>query len=199
MLPQHNYHLVDPSPWPFFSSWALFYLTLGAASIFHFFFHGLKLFQFAIIFISLILMNWWRDIVREGTFTLHHTLKVQKSLRLGMLLFIISELLLFVAFFWAFFHSSFAPTVEIGCYWPPEEIFVIEPLGDPLINTFFLLFSGASITMAHHSLLKKRRIRATIAFIITILLAIWFTEEQLHEFHMLYYTINDGIYVVLFI
>lgn len=199
MFPQHNFHLVDPSPWPFFSSWALFYLTLGAASVFHFFFHGLKLFQLAIIFIILILINWWRDIVREGTFTLHHTLNVQKSLRLGMLLFIISELLLFVAFFWAFFHSSLAPTIEIACIWPPQDLKVFSSLGEPLINTFILLTSGAAITLAHHALLTKNRSKAIIGFVITLLLAIDFTNSQYNEFCVSEYSIDDGIYGQLFI
>jgi len=194
MFPQHNYHLVDPSPWPFFSSWALFYVTLGTASIFHFFFNGLKLFEFAIFFLILILINWWRDVIREGTFTLHHTNNVQKSLRLGMLLFIISELLLFVAFFWAFFHSSLAPTTDIGCVWPPYAITVFETMGMPLMNTFLLLTSGAAITLAHHGLLAKKKIQASVGFIITIALAIDFTGQQLIEFIDAPYVINDGVY-----
>lgn len=194
MLPQHNYHLVDPSPWPFFSSWALFYLTLGAASVFHFFFHGLKLFHFAILFIIVILINWWRDVVREGTFTLHHTAKVQKSLRLGMVLFIVSEIMLFVAFFWAFFHSSLAPTVEIGCGWPPEDVIVFASLGSVLDNTTVLLFSGATITWAHHALLLKRNIRTSIALASTVGLGAVFLFLQYEEYNDAYFTINEGVY-----
>jgi len=199
MFPQHNYHLVDPSPWPFFSSWALFYLTLGAASIFHFFINGLKLFQLAILLIVLILINWWRDIIREGTFTLHHTLNVQKSLRLGMLLFIVSELLLFVAFFWAFFHSSLAPTIAIGCVWPPAAINVFSPFDIPLLNTCLLLSSGATITLAHYALLHKNKNITLYGFIGTIILAIIFTLLQMFEYFEAPFSIADGIYDLHFI
>lgn len=199
MFPQHNYHLVDPSPWPFFSSWALFYLTLGTASIFHFFFHGLNLVQFALLFLTVILINWWRDIIREGTFTLHHTKQVQKSLRLGMLLFIISELMLFAAFFWAFFHSSLAPTIQIASLWPPDNIIAFDSMTDPLFGTYILLTSGASITYAHHALLTNKKIRTIIGFILTIYLALKFTFEQFREFYWCSYSINDGVYVQHFI
>jgi len=99
MRPQHNYHLVDPSPWPFLSSWSLFYLAIGAASLFHFYICGLCLLESAFIMLAVLLTFWWRDVIREGTFTFHHTKEVQKSLRLGMLLFIVSEALFFFCIF----------------------------------------------------------------------------------------------------
>jgi cytochrome c oxidase subunit 3 len=65
---------------------------------------------------------WWRDVIREATFNGHHTKTVQSGLRQGMILFIVSEIMFFFAFFWAFFHSSLSPAMEIGSAWPPTSI-----------------------------------------------------------------------------
>jgi len=99
MRPQHNAHLVDHSPWPFLSSFSLLYITLGAASLFHFYIKGASLLNFGLILLIIILAFWWRDVIREGTFTFHHTPLVQKNLRLGMVLFIVSEIMFFLHFF----------------------------------------------------------------------------------------------------
>jgi cytochrome c oxidase subunit 3 len=115
---------------------------------------------------------WWRDVVRESTYQGHHTLAVQVGLRYGMILFIVSELMFFLAFFWAFFHSSLAPTVEIGAVWPPKGIQVLNPWEIPFLNTIILLSSGASVTWAHHAILAGFRQQGIIALTITIVLAL---------------------------
>lgn len=194
MNPQHQYHLVDPSPWPILSSFSLFYLTLGAASLLHFFLNGITLFELALVTLIGILSFWWRDIIREGTYTWHHTKEVQKSLRLGMELFIVSEVLFFFAFFWAFFHSSLAPTINIGCVWPPAAIAVFSPYQIPLLNTCLLLTSGATITLAHYSLIYKDRDTTKKAFIATLFLAVLFTLLQVYEYFEAPFSIASGIY-----
>jgi heme/copper-type cytochrome/quinol oxidase subunit 3 len=194
MLPQHNYHLVDPSPWPFLSSRSLFYLTVGAASFFHFFVRGLSVFELGFILIVTILIFWWRDVVREGTYAFHHTTHVQKSLRLGMVLFIVSEVLFFFAFFWAFFHSSLAPSHVLGCVWPPAAIETFSPFHIPLLNTCLLLSSGATITLAHHALIAQNRTVATQALIATIVFAVLFTLLQAYEYFAAPFNISDGVY-----
>jgi len=198
MLPQHNYHLVDPSPWPFLSSCSFFYLTVSGASLLHFFLRGVNVFELSLILLSIIFACWWRDVIREGTFTLHHTNKVRKSLRLGMLLFIISEVLFFFAFFWAFFHSSLAPTHALGCVWPPVAISVFSPFEIPLLNTCILLSSGATITLAHYSLLQGNRHVTQQALLATIALAIVFTLLQGFEYFAAPFSIADGIYASTF-
>ena len=194
MFPQHNCHLVDPSPWPFLSSWSLFYITLGAASLFHFFIKGGSLLEIGLFLLVTILIFWWRDVIREGTFTFHHTPLVQKSLRLGMLLFIVSEILFFFAFFWAFFHSSLAPTHVLGCVWPPAAIEVFSPFQVPLLNTCLLLSSGATITLAHHALIAEKRTTTINALYATVAFAFLFTGVQAYEYFEAPFNISDGIY-----
>jgi len=89
---------------------------------------------------------WWRDIIRERTYIGHHTSYVARGLRLGMILFLLSEAIFFVRFFWAFFHSALSPAPEVGCTWPPVGIEPIRPFAVPLVNTAILLGSGFTIT-----------------------------------------------------
>jgi len=100
---------------------------------------------------------WWRDVIREATFEGHHTSTVQTGLKYGMLLFIVSEIMFFFAFFWAFFHSALAPTIEIGAMWPPKGIEVLNPWEIPFLNTVILLTSGATVTWAHHAILGGKK------------------------------------------
>ena len=125
---------------------------------------------------------WWRDVIRESTYQGHHTSAVQVGLRYGMILFIASEVMFFLAFFWAFFHSSLAPTVEIGAVWPPKGIQVLNPWEIPFLNTIILLSSGASVTWAHHAILAGYRKQGIAALAVTIALAVVFTGFQGYEY-----------------
>lgn len=108
---------------------------------------------FGLLSLTYAFAIWWRDVVREATFEGSHTSMVQQGLRYGILLFIVSEVLFFFAFFWAFFHASLSPAIEIGGVWPPKGIQAISPWEVPFVNTLLLLTSGVSITWAHHALL----------------------------------------------
>lgn len=130
----------------------------------------------------------------ESTFQGHHTPAVQKGLRYGMILFIISEVLFFTGFFWAFYHSSLAPTPELGGCWPPTGIHPLNPLEVPLLNTSVLLASGVSITWAHHSLIEGNRYHMLQALFITIALGVYFTLLQASEYYEAPFTISDGVY-----
>jgi len=111
-----------------------------------------------------------------------------------MILFIASEVMFFLAFFWAFFHSSLAPTVEIGAVWPPKGIQVLNPWEIPFLNTLILLSSGAAVTWAHHAILAGYRKQAIYSLCVTILLAILFTAFQGYEYLSAPFTISSGIY-----
>ena len=110
---------------------------------------------YLLILLVITLAAWFRDITIEGVYNRYHTDKVSKSLRLGALLFIVSEIMLFAGFFWAWFHSSLAPSHIIGCVWPPYDLKPLDPYKIPLLNTALLLTSGATITATHHAFLSN--------------------------------------------
>nr|YP_009244940.1 cytochrome c oxidase subunit III [Amynthas pectiniferus]AMO27064.1 cytochrome c oxidase subunit III [Amynthas pectiniferus] len=190
------FHLVEYSPWPLTSSLGAFTLTIGLASWFHG--YGITCFLFAIILIIMSMYQWWRDVVREGTYMGNHTSPVAVGLRWGMILFITSEVMFFFAFFWAFFHSSLAPTPEIGCSWPPTGITPLNPFSIPLLNTAVLLASGVTVTWAHHSLMEGKWSNAIQALIVTVTLGVYFTVLQAGEYVAAPFTIADSVYGTTF-
>ena len=191
---RHSFHLVDPSPWPFLASIGALGLTLGGVLYFHSFIIGSYVLLLGLFTVISVAIVWWRDVIRESTFEGYHTKEVQIGLRYGMMLFIISEVMFFSAFFWAFFHSSLAPTIEIGSIWPPYGIDVFSPWAVPLLNTFILLLSGATITWGHHAILIGNYRQGIQAFYCTIYLAILFTVIQGCEYIEANFCISDGIY-----
>jgi cytochrome c oxidase subunit 3 len=190
----HSYHLVDPSPWPFVASLGAFMLTSGGVLYMHKFIGGWNLFLTGFTIILYVMYTWWRDVIREATFEDTHTVVVQKGLRLGMLLFIVSEIMFFFAFFWAFFHSSLAPVYNIGGVWPPKAISTMNTFTIPLTNTFFLLSSGATVTWAHHAIIARAKKHTILALIFTLVLAILFTALQGLEYVNAPFNISDGVY-----
>ncbi|YP_009684396.1 cytochrome c oxidase subunit III (mitochondrion) [Gopherus evgoodei] len=188
----HAYHMVDPSPWPLTGATAALLMTSGLAMWFHY--SSMLLMALGLLTMLLTMLQWWRDIVREGTFQGHHTLPVQKGLRYGMILFITSEVFFFIGFFWAFYHSSLTPTPELGGCWPPTGITPLNPFEVPLLNTAVLLASGVTITWAHHSLMESNRNQTTQALGLTILLGLYFTVLQAMEYYEAPFTIADGVY-----
>jgi len=138
--------------------------------------------------------KWWTDVVREGTYQGLHTNAVQTGLRYGMLLFIVSEVMFFLAFFWAFFHSSVLPSIEIGGVWPPAGIDVLNAFDVPLVNTIVLLTSGATCTWAHHSIVAGDKNGAVNGLLLTVALGAFFTALQGMEYVDAGFTIADGVY-----
>ncbi len=194
----HPFHLVSPSPWPFYTSMSLLSLTIHAALAMHQFNYSYIFFYISLATVIASMTFWFRDIVSEGTFLGNHTLAVQKGLNLGIILFIVSEALFFVAIFWAYFHSALTPTVELGALWPPMGIEPVNPFELPLLNTVILLSSGATITFAHHSLIQGDRRGAIYGTISTVLLALVFTLLQGVEYSVSSFTISDGVFGTCF-
>jgi cytochrome c oxidase subunit 3 len=190
----HPYHLVSPSCWPLYSSHSLFNVAISIVFVMHGFYSMIILYIISLILLVFSMFSWFFDIITEATFLGNHTLAVQKGLNLGVMMFIVSEALFFMAIFWAFFHSSIAPTVELGAQWPPMGIEPINSLELPLLNTIILLSSGATITYSHHSLIQGNRFGALYGAIATVILALIFTFFQYIEYSVSSFTISDAIF-----
>ena len=187
---KHPYHLVDISPWPLYSSIAAISLTSGIVNWFHN--KDINLFYLRFIIILMVMHQWWRDISREGRYQGLHTEIVEIGLRWGIILFITSEVIFFLSFFWAFFHSSLSLNIEMGCSWPPMGVDAFDPWKVPLINTIILLSSGVRVTWSHHSLIEGNFSRSKQSLVITIALGIYFTFIQLLEYVEASFSISDS-------
>nr|YP_010326848.1 cytochrome c oxidase subunit III [Athetis thoracica]UNP54098.1 cytochrome c oxidase subunit 3 [Athetis thoracica] len=188
----HPFHLVDYSPWPLTGAIGVLVLVTGMVKWFHNFNMNLLILGYLIVILTMY--QWWRDICREGTLQGKHTILVTKGLRWGMILFIVSEIFFFISFFWAFFHSSLAPNIEIGAIWPPTGIIPFNPFQIPLLNTIILISSGVSVTWAHHAIMENNNSQMTQGLFITIILGIYFTMLQAYEYFEAPFTIADSVY-----
>lgn len=196
-ITQHYFHIVDRSPWPLVVACSLFLTAIGAAKWFHYEDSGNTL-LIGFLLTTLNLILWWRDVIREGTFEGQHTVVVQKGLRIGFILFILSEVMFFFSFFWAFFNSSLAPGIEIGCIWPPYLIEPFNPFTVPLLNTLILVLSGATITWAHYALVLGNRNETIQGFAATLFLGLLFTCLQGLEYFEAPFSISDSAYGTTF-
>jgi cytochrome c oxidase subunit 3 len=188
------FHLVDPSPWPILVSFSLLNMAIGAVLYMHGFQNGGQVLTLGFVLTASGMALWFRDVITEGTFLGHHTKQVKSGLMIGVVLFIISEVFAFLSVFWAFFHSSLSPSIEIGGSWPPLGITPLDPFAIPLLNTFLLLSSGAFITYGHHALIAGNRKAAIDGVFITIILATIFTALQYYEYSEAAFTMSDGVY-----
>nr|AWV83320.1 cytochrome oxidase subunit III [Meimuna oshimensis] len=188
----HPFHLVNCSPWPLTASIGA--MTFVSGMIMMFYNVNFNLLYLGMMILLLTMMQWWRDVSRESTFQGLHTTIVTNGLKMGMILFIISEILFFASFFWGFFHSSLSPVMEIGMMWPPLGIMTFNPMQVPLLNTMILLCSGITITWSHHSMLESKHYECWISMLLTVLLGMYFTMLQLYEYFEAPFCISDSIY-----
>ena len=198
----HEYHLVDPSPLPIFTAFSMLILAIGAVMFMHDKFLGKLILPLGFILTLSCMFSWWRDVIKEGREHHAHTTVVQKGLSIGMMLFILSEVMFFVAFFWSFFHARLfphemldgQPWSVISSIWPPKGIETFDPWNLPFMNTLILLLSGTTLTWAHHSLNNNKRAESVKALGITIFLGVSFTLLQVYEYHHASFNITQGIY-----
>jgi len=200
---RHDYHLVDPSPWPAVGAVSAFLLAVGAISWMHKSFAAAPLvFGLGVIGVLYTMISWWRDVIREAQVEGHHTRVVQISHRYGMILFITSEVMFFVAWFWAYFNTALFPadSVQIvreqllGGQWPPKGIETFDPWHLPLLNTLILLTSGTTVTWAHHALLHNDRQGLKWGLVVTIALGLSFTGVQAYEYTHAHFNYKGHIY-----
>ena len=187
----HDYHLVDPSPWPIVGSVSAFVMAVGAITWMHHSFGAAPLvFAAGVLGVIYTMISWWRDVIREAEFKHDHTRVVQISHRYGMILFIASEVMFFVAWFWAYFDASLFPADThqvvrdqlLGGQWPPKGIETFDPWHLPLMNTLILLLSGTTVTWAHHAIQHGDKKGAVQGLFLTVLLGASFTCIQAYEY-----------------
>ena len=195
----HDYHLVNPSPWPFIGSIGAFLMAVGGIS----FMHGESLWWIVpgLLIVLYTMASWWTDVIKEGQEG-HHTRVVQLHMRYGMILFIASEVMFFVAWFWAFFDASlFANEAQnvarlefTGGHWPPKGIEVFDPWHLPLLNTLILLTSGTTVTWAHHALVHGDRQGLKWGLWCTVVLGVLFSLTQAYEYMHAHFAFAGSIY-----
>jgi cytochrome c oxidase subunit III len=211
---KHDYHLVNPSPWPFIGAIALTTLAMGAVTYMKGLFGlpegtwWLMAVGFAMVF--WVMIGWWVQVIREGR-TGDHTPVVEIGLRYGMILFIVSEIMFFVAWFWGFFEFSIYSEARVGHTWdstnplfqeglerfkqfPPAGVTTFDPFHLPLMNTLVLLLSGTTVTWAHHALQHGDMKSAKLGLFLTILLGLGFTALQVLEYSHAGFSYDGTLY-----
>src|SRR5580692_4579759 len=193
---KHDYHLVHPSSWPLIGSIAAttmaFGLVIYMKGLFGIEKHSPWVFLIGLAGVLYTMVGWWSDVVKEANGG-DHTPVVSIGLRYGMILFIASEVMFFVAWFWIFFemalfhhHRTLSPVdgvAQAWAVWPPMGVELVPPFELPLVNTLTLLTSGTTVTWAHHALQTGDRNGAKWGLVLTILLGILFTSIQAFEYH----------------
>ncbi len=177
------YHLVEPSIWPIIGAAGGGMLLSGIVFAAHW--HNYLLLAAGLGIVLVTMFKWWGDVLRESNTPGLHSKVVQLGLRYGMTLFISSEVMFFVGFFWAFFHFAIFPEHMGGLNatsWPPPGIHTFEAFKIPFLNTMILLLSGVTVTWAHHALLEGKRDQLIRALVITVALGASFTCFQAYEY-----------------
>lgn len=191
---KHPYHIVDVSPWPILLSFTMLSLAFTIVKWLN---HLNPFIYIQIALILLIAFQWWRDVIREAKAGFH-TQKVQKGILIGFLLFLISEIMLFASFFWAFFHSSLAPSIELGVLWPPLGINPVNTWAIPLLGSTVLVASGFILTIAHHAFISGNKILSLWMTAFTVILGALFLYLQFNEYLYGEVTISDSVYGSVF-
>ena len=210
----HDYHIIDPSPWPLIGSIGALVMAVGGvvwmqslqnADAKTLGMSGPWVFVLGLIIVLYTMYAWWADTINEAHAG-DHTPVVSMHLRYGMIMFIASEVMFFVAWFWAFFDASLFPGEAIqearvaytGGVWPPANIEVLDPLHLPLFNTVTLLLSGTTVTWAHHSLLEGDRKGLIWGLTLTVVLGVIFTAVQALEYAEAPFAFKDSLYGATF-
>jgi len=183
---------VQTSFWPLLLSLSLLTLTTNVVMWIR-----IKVTLYSVLFSLFLVVSisflWWKDFLRERMIG-YHTHKLEFSLRISILLFILSEVCFFLSFFWAFYDASLVPTVDIGIMWPPKGILPLAVYSVPLLNTVILLTRGITVTWAHHALINNFYNKSLVRLIVTVLLGAYFIRMQYLEYAEAAFAIADGVY-----
>ncbi len=200
----HDYHILPPSIWPLVGSFAALTMFGGLVMQFAKAPYGSLVFGAGLLAVLFTFYSWWVDVINEAHAG-DHTPVVSLHLRYGMILFIASEVMFFVGWFWAWFDYSLFPvpldivkdmethaftvTNKLGeegaaalTQWPPKGLEVLDAMKLPLLNTFILLCSGTTVTWAHHALIHGDRKGLKLGLWLTIGLGVLFSALQAIEY-----------------
>ncbi len=207
----HPYHIVRPSIWPMAGAFAAGLLAVGAVLFMHKveiggFAFGLKGVILGLLAVLTVMFLWWKDVIYEAVAEKVHSDIAMIGLRYGMALFIASEVMFFVAFFWAFFDASlYADDVKqllrleyTGGHWPPPQFHTIPAFGLPFLMTMILLLSGCTVTWAHHAIIENHKKEIITGLGISVLLGIAFLGFQVYEYVHAHFGFTEGIFASTF-
>jgi heme/copper-type cytochrome/quinol oxidase subunit 3 len=186
----HPYHLVNPSPWPFIGALSALALTSGGVLYMHG--HTCALLLAGVGLFLLTIIGWWRDVIQEAK--TEHNPVIRRGFQYGMILFIFSEVMFFVSFFWAYFDAALSPKEVLGYVWPPKNIHTLDPFDLPYLNTLVLLLSGTTVTWAHYAMVEGNMKDAMQKIGYTVLLGLIFLSIQAYEYAHAPFTFKQGIY-----
>ncbi|MBL4806299.1 MAG: cytochrome c oxidase subunit 3 [Rhodobacteraceae bacterium] len=198
----HDYHILQPSPWPLMGAISAFIMFYGAVMYFNTGWPWVMLVGLAGVLYTMYV--WWADVIKESQVG-DHTPVVKIGIRYGVIMFIASEVMFFFAWFWMFFKSALYPMTqiegiqEIATSFPAAGIDTFDPWHLPLINTLILLCSGAAATWAHHALAhENNRKDLKTGLLIAILLGVLFTVFQAYEYSHAAFGFSGNIYGAVF-
>ncbi len=198
----HDYHILEPSPWPLMAALSAFILFLGSVMYMNTNWPWVMI--VGLLGVLYTMYVWWADVIKESQAG-DHTPVVKIGLRYGVIMFIASEVMFFVAWFWVFFKSALYPMDKIdgivltATQWPPVGIETFDPWHLPLINTLILLCSGAAATWAHHAIAhENNRKDLQTGLLVAVILGVFFTILQVYEYYHATFSFSGNIYGSVF-
>jgi cytochrome c oxidase subunit 3 len=198
---KHPYHIVDPSPWPIATAFILLFVVLSTLAVIKEVTLGLLFLAISTFSLIAIVCLWWRDVIKEALIEKQHTPTVRTSIRIGFMLFIISEVMFFGAFFGSIFKNKFLPVKGLNGYWAdkivswiPSSFYEIDPWNIPFTNTLILLLSGTSLAWAQHGLDEKNKPSLLQGLKYTIILGLSFTCLQIFEYIHAPFKLTEGVF-----
>ncbi|TCD04943.1 cytochrome c oxidase subunit 3 [Erythrobacteraceae bacterium CFH 75059] len=193
----HDYHILPPDIWPLVGSLSALTFTTGLVLLMHDMPSHWLVLGLGIAGLIATFYGWFSKVVAESQAG-HHTPVVQLHMRYGMILFIASEVMFFVGWFWAWFSFALFPSEladVIGGRFPPAAIeSVINPFQLPLLNTLILLCSGTTVTWAHHALIHGDRDGLKKGLWATIILGVIFSLIQAYEYAIAPFPFGENTY-----